>query len=116
MKMSHLVVYLFVNQSLGMDKGKIAAQTNHAVNKLHRNIGEQHPKVRKIFTEYMYGDCIPVCIAYKSTLSQMEYILETYGGEIITDAGLTQVPEGSKTVLALYPRVRCDEFSTFKLL
>ena len=114
--MTELVIYLFVNQSLGMNKGKIAAQTNHAINKLHRNIRDQHPKVQKRFADYLEGGDSSVCIAYKATLQQMEEILEIYGGEIVTDAGLTQVPCGSKTVMALYPRIKTDEFPSFKLL
>lgn len=114
--MTKLVVYLFINQSLKMDKGKIAAQTVHAINGLHRGIGNEHINVMDRFQSYIYGGNMNVCIAYKANLQQMEEIYATYGGYIVTDAGLTQVAPGSKTVLALYPRVKSEEFKSFKLL
>lgn len=117
--MSSLVINLFVNTELKMKPGKIAAQVSHAVNKLHRNIvnHRSNETLMANYNAYIHGtDHVVACIAYKATLEEMEEIMLTHAGEIVTDAGLTQVPANSKTVMALYPRVRDNAFANFKLL
>lgn len=111
-----LVIYLFINFELKMKPGKIAAQVSHAINKLHRNVKRQPTAVQTLFHDYLNGNSLQVCIAYKASLEDMENVLSDYPGEIVIDAGITQVAPNSKTVMALYPRVKSDEFSRFKLL
>ncbi len=112
------VMYLIVRTDLKMSKGKIAAQCSHAVQWLVVN------NIRKkSFKEYLRG-CHPKICLKVPTESEMDRIKEWCERNQIThyqvvDAGRTQVPPNSKTVLGVGPIRRSNVpeiIKTLKLL
>ena len=111
-----LVQYIIVNNSLGMNKGKIAAQCAHAsVSVLDKaddsDISEwKHSGMKKIVLKVATTE---------ELLALFEKAKKELPCALITDAGHTQIAPGSKTCFGCGP---CDEnkaqkyFKDLKLL
>ena len=93
-----------VNQGLNMGKGKIAAQVGHASVQAFLSAGVSHPLhverwlatgQKKICVKVPDGDRFPSLIALAKQ-ANVPY-------HLVHDAGHTQIPSGSQTVLALGP-------------
>lgn len=96
------VMYLIVRTDLKMSKGKIAAQCGHAVQWLVIN-GLQN----KSFKEYLKGCYAKICLKIPSETEMDKISGYCYHKRInhyqVIDAGRTQVPVNSKTVLGVGP-------------
>lgn len=108
------VMYAFVNNDLNMGKGKIAAQVGHAVGRLIKKL------IKRPTQEYIDWDqSFYKKIVLKATAIQMKELSEMDSAMAIHDAGRTQIPSGSLTVVAFPPRYQCNVpscFSEYKLL
>ena len=93
-----------VNTSLKMGKGKIAAQVGHAAVLGTLNAGEKTPE---LLDSWLSSGQKKVCVKAIDSdhLLELEKIAKQKGilSTKINDAGHTQIPRGSLTVLALGP-------------
>ena len=94
---------LVINNDLKMGKGKIAAQAGHASVTATLRAGEYRPD---ILDSWLKSGQKKVCL--KSSYSEvMEFESKAKANgiqtTIITDAGKTQIPSGSLTVIAFGP-------------
>lgn len=115
------VMYIIVNTSLKMGKGKIAAQVGHSVGHVIR-ILESFSKRPKYYRDWIR--CFEPKIVLKATEEQMREISKNcsigcnMGGKFenchkkklwcfqVIDLGRTQIPTGSFTVLTFRPMKR----------
>jgi len=111
-----LVQYIVVNTSLGMNKGKIAAQASHAAVSVLEKVDSE------VFEEWKNGGMKKIVLKVGTTeelLSLFEKVKKHLPCALITDAGRTQIEAGSKTAFACGP-VEENEgakyFSQLKLL
>ena len=103
-----------VNQSLKMGKGKMAAQVGHASVQAFLNGGVSHPS--EIETWLASGQkkiCLKTPDANDFESLQKEAKRRGIPTHIVHDAGHTQIPRGSATVLALGPfdEIALDELT-----
>jgi peptidyl-tRNA hydrolase, PTH2 family len=107
------VMYLVVHE-IGMSTGKIAAQVGHAVDILH-NKRNEFLKSNSIFA----GDRLKnwkdwqddsfhrkiVLTANDSKWNKLKIQLADFGIDysLVIDAGLTEIPSGSETVIGIWP-------------
>ena len=96
-----------VNQSVKMGKGKIAAQVGHASVQSFLGAGVSHPGYVEA---WLASGQKKICLKVPDE-SVFEQLIEQAKQHqvpfhLVQDAGHTQIPKGSKTVLALGP---CDE-------
>ncbi len=112
-------MYILVNSSLKMGKGKIAGQVGHAVSSAVR-YHEKNPTV-----DYKtWVSVLEAKIVLQATADEISNILKIPGGDIsllnrfvIHDAGKTQIPANSLTAVAFSPTSKIiQEFSNLKLL
>ena len=93
-----------VNQSLKMGKGKIAAQVGHASIHAFLNAGVTHPPEVEV---WLASGQKKICVKVQDDTVFTELIaLASERGvahHLVRDAGHTQIPSGSPTVLALGP-------------
>ena len=93
-----------VNQSLKMGKGKIAAQVGHAAVESFLRVGATHPGH---LDAWLANGQKKICLKGKDEAVFSELIhaanREHIPHHIVRDAGHTQIPSGSQTVLALGP-------------
>ena len=109
---------LCVNTSLGMGKGKIAAQCCHAAVGCYKKAQKSSPSGLRAWE--MTG-CAKIAVKCPSETEMMNDIL--YKAKqagipyyFVEDAGRTQIAAGSRTVLGLGPApVRCFEGITSHL-
>lgn len=97
-------MYIFVNTELGMGKGKIAAQVGHVVQYIVEDILRSHYEKRsngtEIFNAYTaWKAAKSPKIILKATQKEMEDLSKLPGSRMVLDAGKTQIPSGSFTVL-----------------
>ena len=95
-----------VNQSLKMGKGKIAAQVGHGAVMATMKAGAETPlKLEKWFTTGQKKVCLKGRDA--EHLLELEHQAKAAGilTTLVHDAGHTQIPSGSLTVLALGPDI-----------
>ena len=93
-----------VNQSLKMGKGKIAAQVGHASVQAFLEAGVSHPSYLEAWlASGQKKIClkIPDDSAFESLMNQARE--QQIPFSLVRDAGHTQIPKGSLTVLALGP-------------
>ena len=93
-----------VNQSLKMGKGKLAAQVGHASVEAFLNAGVSHPSHVEA---WLANGQKKICVKVPDE-THFQPLLDTARREgipvhLVRDAGHTQIPKGSKTVLALGP-------------
>ena len=93
-----------VNQSLKMGKGKIAAQVGHASVGAFLGAGPTHPgHVEAWLASGQKKICVKVPdeAAFDRLIAEAKALNVPF--HLVRDAGHTQIPAGSKTVLALGP-------------
>lgn len=113
-------MYIFVNSDLNMGKGKIAAQVGHVVEMLTHDILRGHYEKRgspEIYKNYMLWKSSGARkIVLKADSKNMEELSNIPSAHKVFDAGLTQIPSGSLTVVGFFPCNMVDEFKEYKLL
>ena len=93
-----------VNQSLKMGKGKIAAQVGHASVQSFLEAGVSHPSHVEV---WLASGQKKICLktpdesAFETLIHQAKQ--QDVPFHLVRDAGHTQIPKGSLTVLALGP-------------
>ena len=112
-----LIQYITINTSLGMDKGKIAAQASHA------SVSVLDKVDNKIVEEWKQRGMKKIVLKVASTTELVELFQSAKNAglpcALITDAGKTQIATGSKTAFACGPIEESDAakyFSELKLL
>jgi PTH2 family peptidyl-tRNA hydrolase len=111
-------MYIVVNKSLKMDKGKACTQVGHAVAIWTRRL-ERAPAKNRDYIEWLnHGE---PKIVLKADLATILSIRRAYSAdtEIVIDAGKTQVEPGSITAIAFAPMLedqRPDILKKLKLL
>ncbi len=104
-------MYLIVNNSLNMNKGKIASQVGHAVSMIVRRL-EKSPTTD--YKNWLNDGEAKIVLKADSTILQS---LRKYKNTVsVIDAGLTQIEEGSLTVVGFYPCKDCDVPDVIKTL
>ncbi|KNC99920.1 peptidyl-tRNA hydrolase [Spizellomyces punctatus DAOM BR117] len=95
---------LVVRTDLGMGKGKIAAQCCHAAVAAVQTAQYKAPDVLRKWEKYGAAKVALKCSSEKELL-HLHALARKAGlvAEYIEDAGRTQIPEGSRTVLAIGP-------------
>ena len=121
-------MYILVNEDLHMRKGKIAGQVGHGVASVIRMMERFRTSVPPadrtiLLTEWMdiydkWTTGYECKVVLQSKQKEMEELLQTYGvkkkegGDVVKngiialpiyDAGKTQIPQGSFTVLTFIP-------------
>lgn len=93
-----------VNQSLKMGKGKVAAQVGHAAVESFLRAGATHPGH---LDAWLASGQKKICLKGKDEAVLSELMdaanRDHIPCHIVRDAGHTQIPNGSQTVLALGP-------------
>ncbi|AYV77461.1 MAG: putative peptidyl-tRNA hydrolase 2, mitochondrial-like [Dasosvirus sp.] len=117
------VMYIVVNNDLGMGKGKIASQVGHVVGLITEDIIRSAYECDDVSNniDYMnYMKWKKGCAKIVLKASEQE-ILKIIAGEskarCIMDAGRTQIAKNSLTVLGFFPRNDLREkMKSYKLL
>lgn len=111
-----LAQYIIMNTSLKMDKGKLVAQGAHASVSVLDKID------KKIIDEWKNQGMKKIVLKVNNTEELLELFQRAKKDlpcALITDAGLTQIPSGSKTAFACGPieeNIAEKYFSELKLL
>ena len=125
MEVSDYKMYIFVNNELGMGKGKIASQVGHAVQHIVDDVYTNHlngvKRYKQIFEDYLtwkdyHGSAK---IVLKATFAELEELKEMSYARHVIDAGKTQIEPNSLTAVVFFPMDRKkirNDLSTFKLL
>ncbi|MBT4191954.1 MAG: aminoacyl-tRNA hydrolase [Candidatus Diapherotrites archaeon] len=96
-----LTQYIIVNNSLGMDKGKTAAQCSHA------SVSVLDKVDKKVIDEWKASGMKKIVLKVHSTDELVELFQTVKNARLpaalITDAGRTQIASGSKTAFACGP-------------
>ncbi len=108
------VCYIFVNSDLKMSTGKKIAQSMHVAIELIKGLNEKSDYIKGCFE--VWSENGHKTVVLKATEFQMNEIYDMYPSVKIHDAGRTQIPAGSFTMLGLYPKLTEPNFSSFKLL
>ncbi len=114
-------MYIFINNDLNMGKGKIAAQVGHIVEIMIEELvkAELTSTKKKSFLEdyNIWKRTGRKKIILKATEEEIKQLSQLDGAHCVVDAGLTQIPSGSMTVVGFLPSsTKKDTFSKFKLL
>ena len=112
-----LRIYFVVRKDLKMSTGKIVAQCGHALEKLLKGT----PKA--VLSEYSLNGSPKIALQVPNLEKLLEIKADCASARVqkhlVTDAGLTQIPAGSMTVLGIGP-VRAkylpESVSALKLL
>lgn len=117
---NEVIMYLFVNHDLKMGKGKIGSQVGHCVQKIVEEILLDSSIPDRIKKHYKnWNDSLYVKIVLKATYSELKYLKTLPYSVTIYDAGRTQIPENSLTVVGFYPHPKKEMksiMSNYKLL
>lgn len=104
-----VVMYLVVHE-IGMSTGKLAAQVGHAVGMLYikymMHTGLLSDEKLKIWEEWQSGHFRKVTLTandskWKKLKDQLSQSGIEYG--LVIDAGFTEIPRGSETVIGVWP-------------
>jgi PTH2 family peptidyl-tRNA hydrolase len=108
-------MYIFVNNDLGMDKGKIAAQACHGVQLMMEAI-LVHGQFKSDYQQWRQSGMAKVVL--KANTEQIRQLSEREDAVYVVDAGLTQIPAGSLTVVVLPPSEdpHVSDLAKYKLL
>lgn len=115
-----MYIYSLVNTNLKMGKGKVAAQVAHGVQMV-----TEYLILNDINTYYKYKRSGMAKIVLKASENDMEQLFSIFDQPRTTthcfrveDAGCTQIPEGSFTVLSFIPmtKERATFLNDYKLL
>ncbi len=108
------VMYLFVNQTLNMGKGKIAGQVAHSACKLVEKLVKDPTSAYLDWSENLHKK-----VVLKATEEQLLQLKGLPAAMAVHDAGRTQIPSNSLTVVGFPPTYQCQvpkEFTSYKLL
>ena len=98
--------YILIRTDLKMGKGKIAVQVAHAA-VTNSEIARKHPKYQSYWQKWIregQGKIVLKAESLDMLLKFEEKALKNgYPHALIQDAGLTQIPPGTKTALAIGP-------------
>jgi peptidyl-tRNA hydrolase len=121
-----LVMYYIVRQSLNMGPGKMVAQGAHAT-QLILEYDKSLRRLKKDITEEQKNKTIRMDMWKDRALNggfrkivltaddkEWETLKSDYNPIIVTDAGLTEVPAGSETVMVIFPILKSERCSTLK--
>jgi peptidyl-tRNA hydrolase len=120
-----IVMYIFINNELGMNKGKIASQAAHVtgiiVDEILRssfnNPTKESLEDYNFYDKWMKNDMYKKIVLRASKEQLLELIKTEKKCRYVIDAGLTQIPPNSLTVVGFFPRNDLREkFKTFQLL
>lgn len=119
--MSDMTMYIFVNNSLKMDKGKIASQVGHVVQTITDELVTKSFSSKKNSIDChnynLWNKTGSKKIILKATTEQLQQLKTLQNSRYIIDAGKTQIENGSLTVVGFFP---CDnlgeKFKYYKLL
>lgn len=113
-------MYIFINNDLKMDKGKIASQVGHAVQfvieDIYMNSGHKSETFDK-YKKWRTSGCAKLVL--KASTAQMNNLKLLPGASSIVDEGRTQIAPNSLTVVAFCPELKKnmrDITSSYKLL
>ena len=109
------VQYYVVNKELGMSVGKVAAQVAHAASGSVLRILQKQDKKELEYLNRWANDGFFKKIVLKASQKELEK-LEEKGFLAIHDAGLTEIPENSLTVVALNPMPKSEAQAYVKRL
>lgn len=96
--------YVFINSSLNMGKGKVAAQCMHAMRMATRELRFKSSNTIDIWNEWEEYGAKTITLKADNE-EEMLMLLSDYSGVEVRDAGCTQVPPDSFTVCMLFPMV-----------
>lgn len=122
-KSKELTMYIFVNSSLKMSKGKTAAQVGHLTQLITQEIVTKsftyrgnHPPDEVIrFNKWSKEGAKKIVL--KADAEQMQEIIKMSEARYIIDQGRTQIPANSLTVAGFFPSTEnYDYCQKFKLL
>lgn len=91
----------FVNTSLGMRKGKIAAQVAHASFSWGFSVNSQFKKWEHSYVRWCLNGCAKVVL--RASQEDIDRAAKLPDAIVVQDEGRTQVEPGSTTVVALPP-------------
>lgn len=119
--MSDLRMYILVNKDLKMGVGKICAQVSHAVGMITDEIltsyYESSEKKSIIHENYkIWKRTGHKKIVLKVSENELKKYVDSENSVFVIDAGHTQIPEGSLTVVGFYPSEKDVRFENYKLL
>lgn len=104
------VMYLVVNEDLNMSPGKIAAQCGHAVAMMYetyftlkQNVESSVLKTQIEIQFDLWKEDSFRKVTLKASAKEWQKVIDACNCVEITDAGLTEINPGSKTVLGIYP-------------
>lgn len=123
---SNIKQYFVVNGDLHMGKGKIASQVAHACGVITEEITRWlhcewrlHPEQDDYTEKYQEWRFHMTKIVLVAPEKELRYLIGQYPNccRYIVDAGLTQIPENSLTVIGFFPGAPVkDVLKDFKLL
>jgi peptidyl-tRNA hydrolase len=121
MQEEEYTMYIIVNESLNMSKGKIASQVGHVTECIaERLIKGMHEtsKPQKKFIDYIkYSKSGRKKIVLKAPQDDIIALSKEDDAEYIIDAGRTEIEPGSMTVVAFFPsNTNKERFKKYKLL
>jgi PTH2 family peptidyl-tRNA hydrolase len=116
MEENNYVMYILVNSELKMEKGKIAAQVGHAVEMITNTVNKiVDNNYKDIYKKYLHNGCKKIVL--KAKQEELEKHINDKDSVYVIDAGRTQIPAGSLTVVAFLPSDKNKErFRDFKLM
>jgi len=119
---SDYVMYIVVNHSLAMGKGKIGAQVGHAVQMVIEDLLQKHnvtSEQLKLYQAWRHAGNMAK-IVLKADQEQMLSLSSHKDARVVHDAGRTQIPAGSLTAIAFPPMLRNNDsqarFGSYGLL
>ena len=98
-----VVMYLVVKSSLNMSIGKTAAQCAHASEMLQVKFNNlsKNDKYHQVYCDYLNDNVTKIVLKANDNdfekLKQLDMIV------VVCDAGFTEVPAGSETVIGVWP-------------
>lgn len=128
---SDVVMYILVNNDLGMGKGKIAGQVGHVVGMIVEEIimkyieknssqkkSSQDKKLSDSYTRYLkWKKTGHTKIILKATEEQIKSFIGEPESAYVLDMGKTQIAPDSLTVIGFYPSDKLkNKFKNYKLL
>ena len=101
-----VTMYVVVRNDLKLTKGKLVAQTGHAVH-LALRTEDPHPSHRTHWENGSYAK-IALKVESEEALDQLAKALREAGipHAVVTDEGRTEIPPNTKTALGIAPRPR----------
>lgn len=118
-----LYMYILVNNDAKMGKGKIAGQVGHVVGLITEDIVKNYyvcrtdDNIEAYITYLSWKDKGHAKIILKATQEEIESFVSNTDCLCIRDAGKTQLPPNTLTVVGFYPTTELkDKFKHLKLL